>query len=161
MIVAIKSFRLDQGISAIPVVTATTSSCFKTTALVKGSGGIVAACHLQGGEAGPAAAGLLEQCAQQLLPQSLLPMLRMNSHHGQLQLVRHQPAAGHGQQLAGFADSQTESFGIVEFPAPLLFSPESVEGKLIKVQAVLRLIEAKPMELPARAQRRWTVIIHQ
>ena len=72
---------------------------------------------------GSEAAGMLQKCLQEPASQPLPPSLRIHRHGGDVQLIDHQPAAGHRHQSAAIADAQAGAARILKLPFPLFRSP--------------------------------------
>jgi len=125
---------LHQGVITIAVVATPQRHLLEAQTGIKGSGGLVAFGDFQGG---PLRAGLLaqpQQGLQQLASQAPAPMFGMDRHRGDLQLLQHDPGAGHGEQAGVLAPAQNGSLGFGELPLPLLRAPQATEGEAIKSQ---------------------------
>ena len=62
-------------------------------------------------------------------------MARINCQHSDVQLIHHQPTAGHAEQLIRIGKTDTKPTGIDQFPTPLLLTPEPTGAALIQSDA--------------------------
>ena len=74
----------------------------------------------------------------------------IHSHRCDVQLIGHQPAAGHPHQGVGPHKTDAEAPGVVQLPPPLLLGPEAVKRPLIQCQTGLLPGRVKTQDLRSR-----------
>ena len=92
----------------------------------------------------------LQQCLQKQTSMAAATPFWIHSHGGDVQLIRHQPAAGQPQQ--GFERDKTdaEAPGVVQFTPPLLCRPEAFKSASIQIDTGLLPRRVKTQDLRDR-----------
>ena len=108
---------MDQSVIAVAVVGATDTGCAEAGGGIQSLGGFIRGGHFEGGVLRPLTRCLLQEGLQHLGSEPAAPLLRIHGDCGDVQLIGHEPAAGHGNQLhaVGAAQPQAGAAEILEF----------------------------------------------